>query len=39
MAKKRIYNPETKSYYSVREPSTERDGNGQIIGRWSSKKR
>jgi len=34
--RKRIYNPVTKSYYSVRVKSTKAGKKGTIIGKWSS---
>ena len=39
MAKKRIYNPTTDAYYKLREKTTANGRTGQIMGRWSSKKR
>jgi len=38
-AKKRIYNPVTKSHYSVRVRSTTVGKKGTIIGKWSAIKK
>jgi hypothetical protein len=34
---KRIYNPVTKKYYSVRQKTTKKGTKGEIKGLWSSK--
>ena len=39
LARKRIYNPRTRTYYKVAERSGSRHRRGQIMGLWSSKKR
>lgn len=36
---KRVYNPVTKKYYSVRERTTKNGKKGEIKGLWSSKKK
>ena len=38
MAKKRIYNPKTRTYYKIRERTTEYGQKGEILGKWSPKK-
>ncbi len=37
--KKRIYNPVTKKYYSIRQRTTKYGRAGQIKGLWSYKKK
>jgi hypothetical protein len=37
ITKKRIYNPTTGKYYSVRQRTTDSGKAGQIKGLWSSK--
>ena len=38
MARKRIYNPKTRTYYKLRERTTSRGYKGEILGKWSPKK-
>jgi len=38
-SRKRIYNPVTGKYYSVRQRTTKKGKKGQIIGLWTSKKK
>lgn len=37
MAKKRIYNPKTGTYYAIRQRTTKKGKKGQIIGKWKRK--
>ena len=37
MAKKRIHNPKTKRYMSIRQKTTSKGRKGQIIGGYSKK--
>lgn len=36
--KTRIYNPKTRSYYSIRVRSTKKGTKGTIKGKWKPKK-
>ena len=36
--KKRIYNPTTKTHYSIRQRSTKKGKAGTIKGKWKAKK-
>jgi len=37
MARKRIYNPVTGTYYKIRERTTKYGRKGQIAGKWKPK--
>ncbi len=39
MARKRVYNPITRKYYKIAEKSGSKHRKGQIIGKWSPKRR
>ncbi len=38
MAKKRIYNPVTGTYYAIRQRTTEFGKKGEIKGKWKNPK-
>ncbi len=38
VAKKRIYNPVTETYYEIRQRTTEYGQKGEIKGKWKKKK-
>lgn len=37
VGKSRIYNPRTKTYYSIRKRSTKKGQKGTIQGKWKPK--
>ena len=39
LARKRIYNPKTGHYYRIATRSGSKHRKGQILGRWSPKKK
>lgn len=39
MPKKRIYNPKTKKYYSIRQKTTSKGKKGTIKGEWKPKRK